>query len=131
MLAGVLVAGLGAALTLGLFVLIAAEVVEGSLRGFFGDSQFVEVVFHFFVYLFYFSHRRKDSRGWGFWARGRWHFWGGGGCVVQSALGGEFGGRIGGNSLEFGPVDGIAFDVYTAYTLKARDRGHHGESPTG
>ena len=63
MLAGVLVAGLGAALTLGLFVLIAAEVVEGALRGFFGDSQFVEEFFHFFVYLFYFSHGREGSRG--------------------------------------------------------------------
>ena len=68
-LAGVLVAGLAAGLEFRLFVtFVAAEVVEGALGGFFGDSDAVEEVFHFFVYLFYISHKREGSRGWGFWA---------------------------------------------------------------
>ena len=41
MLAGVLVAGLTATLALGIFVLIATEVVEGAFGGFFGDSESV------------------------------------------------------------------------------------------
>ena len=40
-LAGVLVAGLTATLALGIFVLIATEVVEGAFGGFFGDSESV------------------------------------------------------------------------------------------
>ena len=56
MLAGVLVAGLAAALAIGLFVLIAAEVVEGSLGGFFGVRESVHEVSHFFAYFVHLFH---------------------------------------------------------------------------
>ena len=67
-LACVLIAGLAAALTL--FVLIAAEVVEGALGGFLGDSEAVWEVFAFLcIFVLYFSWE-KGSRGWGLTAQG-------------------------------------------------------------
>ena len=62
-LAGVLVAGLGAALGLGLFVLIAAEVIEGSLGGFFGAWESVEEFSHFFAYFFHVFHGGRVAGG--------------------------------------------------------------------